>query len=158
MVWGELRGVSFQTFHYAYDTQMRDANGHSSTTTHRYQVTWIALPGPAPDVRITPDNSLLRALSVAIGKDVDTESAEFNRLWRVRAVDAKTAHAVLAPTVIARLLSPDAADRSHILQGERLMSVKEEVSDLHDLYEVVSVLAELRAAIPAFNFGEAGAH
>ena len=150
VVAGNHAGAPFQTFAYSYETESRDANGNTSTTTHRFQVTWIPAPAPFPHVRITPDSGWLRALGSLAGHDLNTESAEFNARWRVRAQDERTAHAILTGPMIERLMRADVRDRAVVFQGVRLMSFAPQATDLTELNAVVGMLQDIAALIPPF--------
>ena len=150
VVSGTLSGGWFQTFAYSYETESQDANGNSTKTTHRFQVTWIPVPAAFPHVRITPDRGWLRALGALAGHDLNTESAEFNTQWRVRANDERVAHAILTGPMIERLLGADARERAVVFQGNRLITFAPQASDLTDLAAVVGMLREVAALIPRF--------
>lgn len=150
VVGGTLKGEPFQTFAYSYETSSVDADGHTTTQTHRFQVTWIPLAASFPHVRVTPDVRWLRALGALAGHDVGTESSAFNQRWRVRANDERTAHAILTGPMIERLMLEDVRDRAIIFQGARLMSFVPQVSDLTELNTVVGALREIAALIPPF--------
>jgi hypothetical protein len=150
VVAGNHAGAPFQSFAYSYETETQDANGNATTTTHRFQVTWIPVPAPFPHVRITPDSGWLRALGSLAGHDINTESAEFNARWRVRASDERTAHAILTGPMIERLLRADVRDRAVVFQGKRLMSFAPRATDLTELNTVVGMLQDVAALIPPF--------
>jgi hypothetical protein len=68
------------------------------------RVAYVKLPGVIPAFDLVPegfDESLRRLLG---GTDVDVESPQFNARWRVKATDARTAHAVLDPRMMEFLL------------------------------------------------------
>lgn len=150
VVSGAFSGVWFQTFAYSYETESRDSEGKTTTTTHRFQVTWVPLPASFPEIRIAPDSGLLRKLGALAGHDLDTESDAFNKQWRVRSGDERTAHAILTGPMIARLLEADVANRVVVFQGERLMSFVPGASSLTDLKDVVGLLQDIAALLPPF--------
>ncbi|WP_062517718.1 DUF3137 domain-containing protein [Demequina gelatinilytica] len=152
IVWGTMSGRPFETFAYSYETESRDSEGRTSTTTHTFQVTWVPLPAPLPTVRFTGDNALLRALGKLGGRDLDTESHEFNQRWKVWSEDERVAHAILTPTVIDRLLRRDIVGRAFVVEGAALYSYAQSASDLAELPLVVGALYDLVDAIPAFLF------
>ena len=154
VVAGNHAGAPFQSFAYSYETESRDANGNTSKTTHRFQVTWIPLPAPFPHVRITPDSGWLRALGSLAGHDLNTESAAFNERWRVRANDERVAHAILTGPMIERFMRADVRDRAVIFQGNRLMSFAPKASDLTELNMVVGMLQDVASLVPPFLLGD----
>ena len=150
VVAGILGGGWFQTFAYSYETETQDSKGRRTTTTHSFQVTWVPLPASFPHVRMTPDRAWLRALGELAGHDLNTESAEFNNQWRVRANDERVAHALLTGPMIERLLHADVTERAVVFQGDRLITFAPKASDLTDLAAVVGMLHDVATRVPAF--------
>ena len=150
VVAGTLAGGWFQTFVYSYETESQDGNGNNTKTIHRFQVTWIPVPASFPHTRITPDRGWLRSLGALVGHDLNTESAEFNAQWRVRANDERVAHAMLTGPMIERLLRADVRERAVVFQGNRLITFAPQASDLKDLAAVVGMLCEVAALVPPF--------
>ncbi len=135
---------------YVAKDESHDSKGRRTTTTHHFQVTWVPLPAPFPHVRITPDRGWLRALGELAGHDLNTESAEFNNQWRVRANDERVAHALLTGPMIERLLHADVTERAVVFQGDRLITFAPKASDLTDLAAVVGMLHDVATRVPAF--------
>jgi hypothetical protein len=155
IVWGTLAGRPFETFAYSYETHTTDSEGHRSTTTHHFQITWVPLPGPLPALRLMGDNALLRGLTHLGARDLNVESHEFNQRWKVVADDERIGHAVLTPRMIERFLQPDVTGRTFAFEGSALMSASPQVSDLGDLQLVVSALHSIVDLVPAFLFEDA---
>jgi len=70
IVWGSLAGRPFETFAYSYETHTTDSDGKRNTTTHHFQITWVALPGPLPTMRFTSDNALMRTFAKMGARDL----------------------------------------------------------------------------------------
>ena len=154
IVWGTLSGRPFETFAYSYETHTTDSEGHRSTTTHYFQITWVPLPGPLPTLRLSSDNALLRGLTHLGARDLDVESHDFNQRWKVVADDERVGHAVLTPRMIERFLQPDVGGRTFAFEGAALMSASPQVSDLGDLQMVVTALHSIVDLIPPFLFDD----
>ena len=102
---GSFRGRPMVAFDYSYETHSTDSRGHRSTTTHSFAFCALALPLPMPRVELVPDN-LLGRVGTALGmQDIELESEDFNRRYRVRCEDPKLAYDVLPPRTMAALLS-----------------------------------------------------
>ncbi|WP_062205524.1 hypothetical protein [Demequina salsinemoris] len=150
VVSGERNGLWFTTFLYVYETSSgTSTNGTSDSDTHTWQITWIGLPGALPPLAFGPDHAVMRALRL---RDIDVESDEFNKRWRVTADDPAFAHAVLAPTVIEALLAPVLKGRIVFIEGDALVVAKERPSDLSDLDAVLDAVSTVRDAVPPFVF------
>lgn len=102
---GVMKDRPFAAFDYSYQTHSSDGKGGQSTTTHRYVVTSLQLPTYLPQLQVTPENLFTR-LGNALGlDDIEMESEDFNRRYRVHARDRKFACDVLTPRTMQLLLS-----------------------------------------------------
>ncbi len=105
--WGDRPAVSFT---YTYVT-----GSGKSQTTHRYHVLALPLPAWLPDLELTPDGFGSKLLTMLGAGDIQFESEDFNRAWRVAAANPKLAHDVVHPRLMERLMAPDAVgSRLHI--------------------------------------------
>jgi hypothetical protein len=96
-------------FDYSYETSSTDSKGNRTTTTHRFAVVAVGLPVPLPRLQVTPDNVFKRA-AAAIGlgeEDIQLESDDFNKRFRVTARDRKFAFDVLHPRLMHALLATE---------------------------------------------------
>lgn len=89
---GTFRGRSAAAFEYQYTTGSRK---NRSTTT--LTVTMLALPAYLPDLEITNEGLGARIAKALGGQDIQFESEEFNRRWRVEGAVLRTAHDIVHP-------------------------------------------------------------
>lgn len=157
IVWGQLNGRAFETFAYKYETESTDAEGHRSTTTHRYQVTWIPLPNALPTMRLTSDNAVMRLFAKMGAKDLEVESHQFNQRWKVWCADERIGHAVLTPKLIDYMLAPGWAGRELVIEGRLLMTYVSGHTDLTDLEQIVYALYDVVDCIPPFLWTQGSA-
>ena len=101
---GEHGGRRFVAFDYSYTTSSTDSNGHRRTTTHRYAVTAVQVPAWLPPLELTPENVLTRIGGALGATDVELESEDFNRRYRVNTRDPRFAYDVLHPRTMQALL------------------------------------------------------
>ncbi len=133
---GTFSGARCATFTHCYEVKRTDwssparddffglpTSGTRRTRTehHRYHVTLVELPVGLPRLDIVPEGIADRVAKALGGRDVDVESHDFNRRWRVLADDARYAHAVLHPLMIDRLLRADAQGLALRFEGSALM-------------------------------------
>lgn len=104
VITGTSGSRSFAAFDYSYETHSTDGKGNTTTTTHRYVVTAVRLPAYLPTLQVTPENVLSRLGHVIGLSDIDLESEEFNRKFRVHCSDPKFASDVLTPRTMQALL------------------------------------------------------
>lgn len=101
---GQFRGRPMVAFDYSYETHSTDSKGNRQTTTHRYAFCSLALPSPVPQVELVPE-SVFGRLGTALGmQDIEFESEDFNRRYRVRSDNPKFAYDVLPTRTMEALL------------------------------------------------------
>ena len=166
IVWGKVGGRPFETFAY---TDQGGSTQYGKTTVQFtwgplarldapqnaervFQVTWVPLPAPLVKMRFEPDSAAWRALSSLGASDIDVESVEFNRLWKVACADSRVGHAFLTPRMIQRFLQPDLRGKVVSLEGAALWMAAPEGSDLSDIDDVVAQLYSIADLIPRFLF------
>lgn len=108
------------SFRYSYTTH--DGGEHGSTTTHEHHVVAVFLPSPLPALDLVPEGLGTKIAKAFGGQDIQFESADFNRRWRVTGPDLRFAHDVVHPRVMARLLEPDVAGMRFRFVGDALLT------------------------------------
>lgn len=107
------------------------------------------------DVPVTvaiPQRGVERLKALVGLQDIDLESVEFNRYWRLVGGDQAAAHAIMQPTVIARLLESDARDCPISWDANCVMAVNEGLSqDFGRLEAQLNVLTDLADRMPAYQ-------
>ena len=102
---GEFRGRTMVAFDYSYQTHSSNGKGGSSTQTHRFAFCALALPAWVPKLELLPE-SVFGRLGTALGmQDVELESEDFNRRYRVRCDNPKFAYDALPTRTMAKLLT-----------------------------------------------------
>ena len=139
-------------FDYQYETSTTDSKGHRRTTTHRYSVCALRLPTALPGLELGPESVLTR-LAGAVGfDDVELESEDFNRHYRVSARNAKFAYDVLHPRTMEALLARPA--RCMRIVGVDAVSWWSGRLQPTDLLERLDTLACLVDGIPSFVWSD----
>jgi hypothetical protein len=87
-----------------FDYTYTQGSGKSSTT-YKVGVAHVPLPVLLPDLRLSGEGVLSRLASSVGFRDVEVESVDFNRRFRVGADDRTHAFDVLHPQMIAFLLA-----------------------------------------------------
>ena len=96
---------TFVAFDYSYQTHSSDSKGGRTTETHRYTVTAVQIPTFLPTLQVTPESVFSRMCHAFGLDDIDLESEDFNRTFRVHANDRKFASDVLTPRTMQALLA-----------------------------------------------------
>jgi hypothetical protein len=91
-------------FEFEYVTYTTDSQGRRQKNTHRVMVTALGTPAALPWVQVTREN-VIHKIGHALGfDDIELESEDFNRRYRVKAQDRKVAYDVLHPRMMELLL------------------------------------------------------
>ena len=102
---GSYESRPMVAFDYQFDTHSTDSKGNRTTTTHRFAVCALQLPAPLPGLELSPESALTRLAGHLGFDDVELESEDFNRKYRVKAHNRKFAYDVLNPRTMAALLT-----------------------------------------------------
>ena len=138
----------FAAFDYSYQTHSSDGRGGSSTTTHHYAVTALEFSTFLPTLQVTPENMFTR-IGHSLGlDDIDLESEDFNRRFRVHANDRKFASDVLTPRTMQALLARPAL--SWRITGTDILSWAEGSLNALGITEALSTLQLVVDGIPSF--------
>ena len=148
VVTGAQKGRPFAAFDYSFQTHSSNGKGGQTTTTHRYVVTSVQLPTYLPQLQVTPENLVTR-LGNAFGlDDIELESEDFNRRFRVRAQDRKFACDVLGPRTMAMLLSRPAL--SWRIEGTDILAWQDGRLTPATCLATTSQLQDIVDGIPSF--------
>ena len=105
MLEGAFRDRPMVAFDYSYETHSTDSKGNRTTQTHRYAVCALGLPAALPELELVPEGFLGRFGTMLGMQDIELESEDFNRRFRVRCQDPKLAYDVLPARTMEALLS-----------------------------------------------------
>ena len=151
---GAFAGHQLVAFDYSYKERTTDGKGNSSETTYRFAVCALALPAELPYLEVGPESVLSRLGSVVGVHDIEIESEEFNRKFRVHADDPKFASDVLSPRLAQTLLSlPPYHWRT---DGASLVSFSKGVLEPNSFQQWFSALVGVIDLIPAFVWHDRG--
>jgi Protein of unknown function (DUF3137) len=154
VMWGKYRSHDMLAFDYSYKTRESDGRGGSNTETHRYRICALALPTWLPTLEVGPETVLTR-LGAAVGlHDIELESEDFNRRFRVSANDRKFAYDVLSPRVCQRLLS--LPNHHWRIDGNTILSWDTGCNDVADLLARLTTIATVVEGIPDFVWHDNG--
>ena len=139
-------------FDYSFQTHSTDGKGNTTTTTHRYTVCVLRLPAYLPELELAPESLLTRVAGAVGFADVELESEEFNRRYRVSARDPKFAYDVLNPRTMSALLARRAL---HLrISGADALCWENGRLQPAGLLEQLSTLALLVDGIPSFVWSD----
>lgn len=154
VITGTIGSHPMIAFDYEYKEDSTDSEGHTSTTTYNYAVCALGLPCGLPDLTVAPEGVLSR-IGQALGmQDIELESEDFNRRFRVKCHNPKFATDVLSPRTMELLLR---AGKLHFrFVGTDLVSAHSGALEPADLINRTAVLAGVVDGIPAFVWKDFG--
>jgi hypothetical protein len=118
---GTWEGVPVRAADYWYYTESTDSEGHRSKTYHRFSIVLAGLDGWLPAVRIEHENVLTRLGGhVGLG-DIEFESEQFNRKFRVLSKDREFAFKLVDARMMQWLLAT-AGDHCYEVSGDHLLA------------------------------------
>lgn len=149
---GSFRGRPMVAFDYSYQTHSSNGNGGSTTTTHRYAVCAVRLPCAVPRLELLPEGVLGR-VGTALGlQDLELESEDFNRRYRVQSDAPRFASDALPPRTMQALLARPAL---HLrLQGADALCWETGQHSPAELLARLDALCALLDGIPSFVWSD----
>jgi len=138
------RGRSFCSFEYSYEVS--DSDG--STTTVNYGVVMVRLPAALPPLRLTPEGVFDKIHKFFGGQDIELESDDFNRLFRVMSPVESFAYGVLHPRMMEWLMGPGRAVVPIRVEGSDLICWRNGVPDYATLDGQLAAMSDFVDQIP----------
>jgi hypothetical protein len=154
---GKESGRDFVAFDYSYETHTNTSKGRS-TTTHHFAVCVVALPVPLGVVEVRPEGLMSRAAdAMGVSSDLELESEDFNRRYRVRARNAKLASDVLPPRTMEYLVTqPRDVVPAFRLSGGPLVTWRSGRLEPAEVVTTCAVMDRVLDGIPSFVWRDAG--
>lgn len=141
-------------FDYSY--KQRTGSGKTRrTTTYRFTVHVLRLPVPLPYVHVEHEGFFDKAAKLFGGQDIELESEDFNRTYRVRGEDPRFAYDLLNPRAMEALLASGPVDVR--IEGSHLVHVARGRVDVAGVDSALHLLAHLCGLLPTFVWSDRGA-
>ena len=145
VIQGTYQGVECAEFSYNFEHHV--AGEH--TAPQVFTVTQAILPVPFPRLDLIPEDAGSRVLGAVTGNDIDLESAEFNRTWKVVCADKRFAVDVIDPRMMLVLLRHRVPGVVIRIDGDRVLAWGAGRSHTKDLTRRLDLVAGISKAIPA---------
>lgn len=105
---GTHRGRRLVAFEYSYK-ETEGSGDDRRTRTYPFTVVGLATPAPRPTLELSRESWGRRLLGLVGVRDLELESEEFNRTFRIRTEDDKFAYDILHPRMMAWMLADERA-------------------------------------------------
>ena len=148
---GHWAGRPAVSFTYSFRTGTDD---HETTST--YHVVALPLPAYLPRLELTPEGFGARLAAVFGRQDIQFESEEFNRGWRVASRDLKFAHDVVHPRLMERLLRPDARGVCLRISGTDILTWTVGSTDLERISGRLGLMTAVIESVPRYVWQDHG--
>lgn len=145
---GTYRGRSVATLNY----RVR-ASAVMESAPFDYTIVAVFTDADSPVTRATPRlwGGAFRAFR-SRKREIALESTEFGRKWRIVGRDAKGAHEIFQPTVMARMLEDDAARLTLAWDANAVMSISNgQEKSVDEIQRQLDVLLDIADRMPAYQ-------
>ena len=132
---------------YTYRFEQRVAG--ERTAEQLFTVTQVSLDVPYQRLDLVPEDIGSRLLNAVGFADIDLESAEFNRTWRVQCADKRYAVDFLDPRMMQLLLTNRMQGVAVRVDGNRVFAWSAGVANVKDLSRRLDLVCGVAGRIPA---------
>lgn len=154
VVTGEVKGRPMIAFDYSYKTDSTDSQGRRTTTTHNFAIYALGMPCALPELHLGPEGVFARIGKVMGMQDIELESEEFNRRYRVRCPNPKLATDVLTPRTMEMLIH--APKMKFRFVGSDVVCYEGGCISAAEIINRTTVLANVLDGVPAFVWKDYG--
>lgn len=153
VMWGPVTASNGQvrqamTFYFSYTVTSGSGDNRSSTTYHHH-VTCIFFHLKTPLLEVTRENFGTKFTKFFGAQDIQFESEEFNKAWRIQADNLKFAHDVLHPRMMEYLMTLVSSGLSFVLPGDCVMVFNKDVLKMSAVDPMIAVCNRIMDQIPA---------
>ena len=148
-------GYPLVAFDYKYTEHSTDSKGQRTSTTYRFAVCALRLPCQLPELHVGKENMLTRFGAMVGFADIEFESEDFNRAFRVRCDDPKFASDVLHPRAMEMLLQHGRGAEWRF-EGPDMLSWRSGRLDIADLLQRTDLMCRVIKSIPMFVWKDRG--
>lgn len=138
----------------AFDYSYRSDSRNDFLIAQRFGVHVLRVPAALPWVHLSPETLADRAAKLLGAQDIDFESEEFNRVYRVQASDPRFASDLVNPRTMELLMQCGAPDLR--VYGRHLVVVTAGRLDLDLVDTALTLLAGVCGNLPSFVWSERG--
>ncbi len=146
---GQFHGRPVVAFDYSYQTHTTNSKGQRTTTTHSFGIVAMRMPGALPHLQVEHEGFFGGAIANALGfRDIQFESEQFNRQFRVKAADERFGHAVIHPRMMEMLMAR--GEIAWRLEGNTLLGWSKGSHDPNQLMWRLDLLKQVLDHVPPY--------
>ena len=155
VVWGQKDGLDIKAFEFWFYTESSDMKGNRSRSYERFSCSLVPVTSWCPETTIGPED-LFSRIGRSLGfHDIEVESEDFNKAWKVKSADQKFATYLLDPRMMQWLL--DNKGWQFELSGNSLLTYCKRLRP-REIWSVIEAGREFHAHVPKVigdTYGEA---
>ncbi|GAB3407103.1 DUF3137 domain-containing protein [Flindersiella endophytica] len=141
-------------FDYSYQTESGSGDNRR-TTTHNYAVWVVRLPNSLPPITVGPEGIFGGRIAGALGfGDLQTESEDFNRSFKVRCDDQRYGMALIHPRMMEYLMNVHGLQFR--IDGDSLICWEEDHPDVDAITPRLDSLFQIVDLVPSFVWKDYG--
>lgn len=145
------QGRTRQALTFTFTYVVHSGGGEQQTsTTYEHHVTCVFLGKSTPILELTPEGIGSRLAKAFGGQDIQFESEEFNKQWRVKAKDLRFAHSVIHPQMMEHLLTPQYVGVRLTFAGDCVMVHNSKSLNLAAIDPMLAICNDVIDRIPAY--------
>jgi hypothetical protein len=143
---GEAAGMRVRLFDYQYTVESTDSEGHSTSSTYRFSCAMAEIDADCPHL-VVEKEGFLSSIARGLGfHDIEFESEEFNRAFKISSDDKRFAYAMLDARMMQWLMDEGGVCQYEVV-GPLVLSYCKRVGP--DEYEnLLEVLRRFDAHVP----------
>lgn len=149
---GRYQDQDVMVMDYHYQTTSTGSKGQQRTQHHYYNITLLTLPTYFPELNISPENFFDKIAGGLGFGDIDFESAEFSRQFKVTSEDKKFAYDFCNAQMIEYLLAHP--DQVLEVEGNTLAEIRKGRLGPQDLVYDLEHLLRIRSLMPNYLFSQ----
>lgn len=149
---GSFRERPMVAFDYSYETHGTDSKGNRTTSVHKHAVCVLGLPVWVPRLELVPEGFLGRVGTMLGMQDIELESEDFNRRYRVRSGNPKLAYDCLPARTMEALLARPAQQLR--LAGTDAVCWEDGAHSPSELLMRLDTLSALLDGIPSYVWSD----
>ncbi|GAA4128092.1 hypothetical protein GCM10022215_39230 [Nocardioides fonticola] len=150
-----IRGTHLDRRFTAFDYRYKERHGNgkeSRTVTYRYCLTVVELGVWTPGLVVDPENFLERFAGRLFNTDIELESEDFNRAFRINSPDRRFASAVLHPRMMEHLMR--FTEIAWRFEGDAMLLVEDGEYDPTGIDARLGVMDSILDLVPEFLWQE----
>lgn len=146
VLWGDAAGMRVRLFDFTYVVVHHNSDGPDTTSSHRFSCAMCELDAHCPPLSIGPEGALSWIAGKLGFRDIEFESEEFNRAFKVKSDDKRFANALIDARMMSWLLE-EGHVAAYEVSGPLALCYVDRLKP-HEYENLLEVLRRFHARVP----------